>query len=479
MQVHHSQRASNRSDSSAFVEKHAAALIQMRAGQTAPARRALVSMKTMSPVEERMRLHAVAKTFILEQDYNQALTILLQAENAFGPYVGITADRAICQYRASHIGQWRSTYQQLANDLRAHGHLLSPASRLKTALLLAKFYDDDGAVAEAIDLCEQVLAGDLTVEETILFSAQVLRLQAAFGKSESIAKIYRNLLTLTPAEHSSYAATEVQHALALAEMQVVGPELAMARLFAIGVGSPLACDRNLLFFDLSDELLSMGATEAQKQRLLAYAAEYAVRPRDGYERLIFSLLQDRTIATSELLPLEATLPLAQFMRCLCMVASTSTMQDLRREVLLKSTFLSASFSPESGRLWRKRFGYLSAKSLQDQYNESFFIDYDPASKTISANGQVLALGRQSAQRRIWEFVISDQENKSIFAAASHLSEGVAGEGFYDRVRMNASRLCKSLLQITGIPKAIGIENSALVLNPAIKVRVLSQPTNEL
>ncbi|MGZ3693063.1 MAG: hypothetical protein ACXWQO_02430 [Bdellovibrionota bacterium] len=183
----------------------------------------------MSKSAARTNAHKQGKLLLRDGSYSEAVSSFEQTVQLHGSHVGLRSDLAFAAYLAGDIGSFRRFVSGLEAEFALASPSLNEKSRILTLISLAKFQEELGRVAAALENIDSALSQLAPGHELELsVKAQKLRLFASFGREGEVAALYRDCLTVSENKPNQFF--ECFHALLLAEARLLGFSAAMARL---------------------------------------------------------------------------------------------------------------------------------------------------------------------------------------------------------------------------------------------------------
>ena len=153
---------------------------------------------------------------------------------SYGENITLLIDLACCYYQLGEVDLWRESYTQLIERQKKTAHLLGADSRHFTHIMLGKFLEEEGRAAQALDHYEQALqwATPKKDKNTYYFETlpQIIRLKVMYRDQSHLSPLYSELLSLRQDKVAKAHYVECQHSLMLAEIILVSPEMAWARV---------------------------------------------------------------------------------------------------------------------------------------------------------------------------------------------------------------------------------------------------------
>lgn len=393
----------------------------------------LNSLRSENAHQERMRMHYLARAEMRGGRMQQALTIIDETLASYPSYIGLKADRLSCLYHLGPKTAWREAIIDFENELEMCREQLSLGSRYRAELLMAKFLEEDGDVAKALKIYEQLrelLKSEKQFREEILVTAQILRVRALFSeKLELVAPLYRDLLTLETNENELYQDIEVQHALMLAELALFGSAKALARLKSVVPFAP-AQDIKLFAFDFLEFALRKNIALEDCFKTLVLGLE----DKDLFESTLIQFVQEQEPTHCLLWPRDMSL--SAYLKAMNLLACKTSDEAVTQELNLVLESLTSS----SRTLWRRFFG------SEDSTKE---FSFSAEKKMISFDGREVSLSKKPAILKLLT-VVSVNGVSSLEELTKEIWESSYDHTYYNRLRVLAQRTEALFNEISGL-----------------------------
>lgn len=415
-------------------------------------------------VQKRILLHFTGMAHVYTGALNKAKLIFIKALQDEGNYIGILNDLACVYYQLGEIDQWRSTYTQISRELTQCEALLSVNTRTSTSLILAKFLEEEGQVAKALERYESSYRDALTLkgqsELYLQCLAQILRLKALYRNGTNLGSLYTELISLRPQSITRDLHFEVQHGLMLAEMALVGVEHAWVRVESCLKDPHVSPqDKRLIFFDFVEELVVCGLP------LPADLASHVpdMTDADCFEeevhRLVFAEQGKRQLLS--LTQLAAELSWACYLRLLILYLSVEKSPEKAEELKNKINLILGALDPESRPFWLNRMRpYLASTDL--------VIQFSMQSRKVAYQNKQLDLSRKRGMLMILE-ALSQSSTLSVDSVITRIWNSSYSPEYYHRLRMTIHRLNQLLFELTAIPKIVEINAETVSVKPSVQL----------
>lgn len=427
--------------------------------------------------QKRIMLHFIGLAHVYSGHLNKAKLNLLTAIKEGGENIGLIRDLACVYYQLGEIDLWRHTYKQLQQTLHEQDQMLSLESKVSSSLILAKFLEEEGQVAQALETFENCLAQSRThkysSEIYLQCLCQVVRLKSQFKSGPNLGALYSELISQRPQNLSVDLKTEWQHALMLAEISLIGVGHAWARVIDILESPMVACaDRRLIFFDFVEELLVRGlALPTGLENHIPNMEGADLFEREVY-RLAFEPQAKRSIA--ELSGLAAELSWAGYLRLLILYMAVEQNANKSDELQNKIQLILGAVSLESRPFWLNRMRpFLPNKELK--------LEYSPRHRILIYKGKRIDLSRKRGMMIVLES-LATQSRWSVESMIERVWATDYSPEHYHRLRMTVHRLNQLIFEITAYQKSIEINSDTVCLTPSVNLSLNDQdlpPPNPL
>lgn len=220
---------------------------------------------SVDPVELRIRGYYQGRVLFRQGEYQKAIQVFRETIESYGEHVSLLGEIACCYCQLGDLSAWSQAFGDLVEAFERAKPLLGEESLFLIGLLIAKFYEEEGQVAEAMSQYES-LKTDLRIsssEEYVYFlSAQRLRIQAEYLGADCVeVKPYQWLMGLSENRFNPYVHVEIQHALIRVESVMINSQQAVRRWHhCLNDGPRLNReDRDFLLLELAEALLRQGS----------------------------------------------------------------------------------------------------------------------------------------------------------------------------------------------------------------------------
>ncbi len=419
-------------------------------------------------VERRIMLHQRAQVSIYMGDLENAKTALLTAERHCGENVAVLRDLACVYYQTGEIHQWRNTLSELSERMARLEGNLSETTWIQTTVTLAKFREEDGAIAEAAQSYQAAFERASRLQHSPLRHLtliQLLRIESLYSRGAKLGHLYRELLVLAAPDMSFDLLIEREHTLMLAEIDLVGPQSAWARVSRLLQNSKTSLpDKRLLIADFVAESLIRGQVLLPEIR---QAALDLLVDGDAFEREIGVMLDSNQTAASNLERLQmaaAEMSWACYLRLITLHHQMTTEERCREELANKLSVLLSTLSPTSRFFWMKR---VQAKVFADQMS----LKFHPEQRWVKFQGKMLDLSKKRTLCAVFN-LISAQKRMDVDSLIRHLWQADFSPEHLHRLRMAVHRLNQLLFDLSAIPRVIEMSADQVSVKSSIDIEAV-------
>lgn len=425
-------------------------------------------VKTDTLVEKRIMLHQRAQVSIHLGDLENAKTALLTAERHCGENIGCLRDLACVYYQTGEIHQWRNTLNELQERMVVVGERLSPTTWIQTTITLAKFKEEDGALAEAASQYQEcyALAESRGLKSLRLLALiQLLRLESLYVRGPQLGVWYRELLTLENEQLSFDLWVEREHTLMLAEMDLVGHQHAWARVSRLlAQERTSAPDRRLLLSDFVGESLIRGFPLTQQVKEFSLQL---LTDGDAFEREIAALLAPQSTTLDHIHRLQlaaAEMSWACYLRLITLHHQVTPLETTRQELANKLSVLLSTLTPTSRFYWMKR---IQARVFTDQMS----LQFHPEQRWVRFQGKTLDLSKKRTLCAVLNLV-SSQKRMSVDDLIRSLWQAEFSPEHLHRLRMAVHRLNQLLFDLSAIPRVLEMSAEQVGIKASIEIQAV-------
>lgn len=429
----------------------------------AEAQAALDLLKPSSTVEMRMHGHFRGILLTRSGNFRDGLKVMATTMEAHGENVNLVRDIMVCQYHLQNMGGFRSFLSILELNLSLCEAKLSPRSLMSCELMVGKFLEEEGRLAQAIDYYDRALshaeASDLAQPRARAL-VQKARWHGIYLPTADLSGFYRDLISLDLSGFNQDLKLEIQHSLMLVELHLVGADHAWQRVTSLPADTP-DIDRRLLVFDFIEGCLSQDLP--MSPAVLEMVKQF--NELDGFEEFLKYLLEgtlEASIKIQRLALLASQLPWASYLRLLCLSANREMNQGARQEIGRKIRLIVESLDPKSQVLWKQR--------LRDglETNE-IRVEYASKRRSINVQGRSIDLSKKKFGLQLLEG-LSGRPSLTVDEAIDLLWETSFTPEHYHRLRMGVHRLNVLIHKATGLGKIIEVDSQSVRLRPEVKLQ---------
>lgn len=411
-------------------------------------------------VDKRIMLHLKGMAQIYQGDLSGAKESLLTAYNSHGENISLIRDIACLYYQTGEVTQWREWYRKLERKLQEHQAILSFNVIMQTWVILGKFYEAEGFETKALSLFVKTyerLKLENRSDLYYLCLPQLLRLQSHHGASDSLGQHYSELISLRKDHLNANIAFEIHHSLMLAEMVLVGPDHAWARVVASLQNTQLLmADRRLIFYDFIEEALSRKWTLPAQAKSMATS----LTGHDAFEVEIHQLAFQNDLRRDwlKLSELAAELSWGNYLRVLILHLSQSTGADTM-EIKNKINLVLSSLDAESRAYWLQRMKpFLVTQDLT--------LSFAKEKRMVCFQNKEIDLSKKKGMLTLLH-ALADQRTRNVEDVIQMIWNSPYSPEYYHRLRMTAHRLNQLLFDLTTIPKIIEVSADEVSIRPTV------------
>lgn len=416
-------------------------------------------------MDKRFKLHLTAQIEMRQGRFKKAQQILQNAIENFGENIKLFSDLTACAYLQGDMILFRRLLQELEYRFQQVRHQLDPANHLRVSTILGNFLEEEGDVIKARDIYQQCLEHLIPEQhsrENYKLMAQLLRLQSAFDFKQGQAENYKKIFALKESVPTLYIHLDIQHALMLAEIPLLGTTLAHARLQSLIDKEQLKQqDQELFLFDFVDECLHR---DLQIPDGILQKVE-ASRPSGVFEKSLKRLLEGHAFSLAEVLDLAPQMSHACYLKFLLYVLPHIPSREEESALRSQFSLLSGQLSATSAQLWNSWAELVLQKKNQTQIE----IEFRSAVGIISYHAQQLDLRRKKSMCQILQ-QLSGLPRQRVESLVALLWGAPLSESYYHRLRLQIFRLNKFLFELTGMEKLIELQDNHVVLKKFFRIR---------
>lgn len=414
----------------------------------------------------RMREHLKARYFLYNGQDEKARDILLMALGLYGENVECLRDLACCYHQLGEMSHWRKTYSKLLSDLQRLEPQLSLETRTDCWICIGKFYEEEGHVVKALKIYREYFEFYVDEPENLRrkkILPQLVRLESQIDSQKDLGVLYSELLRTKGADLSKDLNIEVQHALMLAELQLVGPQHAWIRVENIlKTQNVNLIDKSLLLFDFVEECILQGL-DISDQVYLALETNVGQNLFEQELRQLVIYTEDLRLERLSLLAPE--LSWASYLRLLILWIRKRPPGVDAQEIKNKINLILSSFDPESRSYWLGRIRFALGQP-------EIRLSFDPRKRSLSSQNHSLDLSKKKGMQIVLQ-KLAEKPQQTIDDMIQALWQSSFTPEHYHRLRMTVHRLNRLLYEMTSVSKSIEVSSERVALRHEIKL-VLSE-----
>lgn len=422
-----------------------------------------------------------AKAFMKACRYDEAIHCLNETIQKWGEHVSLLGDLATCFYLMGDQVRWHSAVDQLSALFGTQRETLDIESYRRTAVLIGKFEEERGRIAQAISIYEEAYSflvmpcedAEQEKERTISLVhvlTQLARVRALYQPGKQLGDVYFQLVQRVSSDFSNQDLDiEIEHTLMQVDFVLVGVETSFERLRKVLSQPHLdIIDRRLLVFDFIETCLRRNERYVLS-RLSDYMGSQITEDMTPFEEGLHSLafhsgwrpdveFIERLIAQSSL---------ANALRSLTLILQSASNDENQTafltEVRKRTILLMSGLDAPSRAIWISFFD----KELKDSSGE---ITVSKGTMLVSGNQRTVSLGRKKNLLKLLES-LSERSSLSLDEACQILWNAEYNPSYYHRLRMQANRLNEVLFEVTERVKSIEIDSHSIRLADGLKLSI--------
>lgn len=426
-------------------------LLQM--GELEKASQVLESLQIEGPHKERIRAHYRGQLYIYQNQMTEALLVLTEALERYGENIALQIDILNCYYHLGNSHLWRLSLLKVEKTLREVGALLSQGRRIHYTLWIGKHLEEDGQVAKALNLYRELnRLKNLSARQNLMIHVQLLRLSSLFHLMADLPMLYKTATSANDKELLPEDQAEWRMAVILAETQLFGKDLGLARLNSFL--SDVSVNQRNKEFALAD---FVDATQATHQTIPETHFSVPIpEGTDPFEKLIFESYKKGTLAVATFETEAHKLGWANRLRLLIRVHNSTQDKALRSQLLSKFNFCLELLDRESRKLWQH---LLKTSLLLEEQSILFSL----RGKDILVQGQPLKTGPYDVVLLLLQ-LLNEKPAWETSEICEKIWRAPADALLLDRLRVTVRRLNVEVFEKTGIARLIAVTKSRVVLN---------------
>lgn len=396
--------------------------------------------------DERERQLMLAKVYIYRGLFNMADEALENFQTLGGDQERWLVEKLDLYYMAGHFAKWNTTIAKALTQFEGTLRQRFCNLTVNEQIALLKHFEEAGFITEVIEGYEFLKTQKLDEWESLKIDAQLLRLCSLWKIKAPLAALYQKLVLLSKEEISTDFYVEVQHALILAELNLLGAEVAQGRLQQILSSELYAFDKRLILYDFIELYV-----QNEKKRPVINFASQNLGELSVYEAEIQKMVshkeKDLSFNASEMTSSS----------CFRLVAMANNlgikMTGSQNQICI---FLVEQFSAKTKKLWKTKLNIFA------ESDEKMAVSFHEG--VLSCEGKELSLKNQPILASIVDLVSQSKETVSLQALSWSLFQQEADLSIQDRLRAHINRLNRIFESQLGINKPLKIREGQLVSN---------------
>ncbi|MFV3409858.1 hypothetical protein ACNH6C_14710 [Bdellovibrio bacteriovorus] len=407
----------------------------------------------MNKAEQRIQYHKQARQFMLDGNFEQALSTFRKALSECGPHVGLLCDFAGCFYEMGRFQECWEVVAKLKTEFAEAQELLSQDSKIRTLLMLGKFHEEMAESALALNYYR--LAGDSSdsLDDKQWIYVNELRVLAYFAKADSLQQKY--LIVTEMKEVSPSLQTELLHGLMWSEWALFGYGHGVRR-FQAALNSELNdMDKRLLardFLEISILSNQTADTDIQAAIDLLQAGELL-----DYDQALLSLFTGKPETNQDNLSLTTMMKI----RLLILQIKSSRSEVESFELKKKYNYLVKGLSQASQSLFQRIEPQVEIRTkiqaiLHPKTRQIHFLSSEPI---VLTKMQAKLLG-----------LFSSNDELDLDLISQEVWQTTSDEGTYDRLRMMIYKLNKTFHNILGF-HAFEVHKNGASIHAHLKIQL--------
>lgn len=408
---------------------------------------------------KRQLRHQEIRTLMVSGELDQAIVEFHEAITTHGSHVGLLCDLAGCYYELGRFHECDQIVDLICEEYEKAEHLLSNTSKRRTALMLAKFFEEGAKVAEALQWLTKAQEYCETLDDKKWIAINELRLLSYFGLKKDLQKRYVTVLELYNKEDS--LKIEVLHGLCWAEWALFGYTHAVQRWRELQKYQMNDIDRRLVARDFIEISILARAPSNQVDLGLACAI-LSDADKIDYDKALLSQME-RTQHRASRVDSSEELQLSLMMRIRLLLLMLKQESDgLRKiEYLKKFSFLVGCLSPASQELFGR---------IQPTVEGSkFILSLHVSNKKLICQNPGFEIKMTSLQVKLIKSA-SKNRTLSLDQVSNELWGCDSSESIYHRLRMLIYKLNEQIHAELGI-KLLEIKKEGISLHLDVQIEI--------
>lgn len=416
-------------------------------GRLAEAGAVLQMLNPQEAFQKRWREHHLGIIEMREGRFEQAITYFANAITKHGNYISLILDLAACYAHTGQIYNWQLMVELAQYEFKNLEDRLDPQRKLQVVLLLTKFMEEKGELAESLQNYLQLslecslLKAKKNLSEYPKILAQIIRIQGQYQLAYECSREYQLLISHSQRDSSYDTDFEIQHALMIYEINEFGWGVAWARFKKLQC-SPLGNseEMNWVKSDLFFEFISRSVkSKADLQEL-----------HDDRGNLYGQCLNELLV--------NQDLDLQKYNQCVAEVSPASHLRLLKIWTQLSSNIfpqrkkiaLLSQFSKHTQLVWTSYF--------KNAMSETQKLHLDLTNSTLTFNEAQVILSASAVEVL---FLFKKRKQISVDQVLEKLWSASGSESDVSRLRMRISRLNSLLKNKLGTEKFFRLNKTTL------------------
>lgn len=430
-------------------------------GELPLAEKRLQSLHAATPQDEKTRRHQLAIIQMRNGRFAEAADHLTQTIQSYDGHISLWLDLATCQYASGQIFNWQQSLKRSEYEFQSSFDRLSLKQKVDYIILIAKFKEEQGSIAKALDYYGQSLKlcknhGDAHFQNQRLHAlAQSVRLQAQYHLPLSSAEPYQDLLSLSQDQTN----LEAQHALLISEVQNFNSRQAWDRLAQIQTPdffqSP---ESSMILTDFIYELLlQKKEVPTELQQLMTQFSHLST-----FEKSVLEASQNQPFSLSDLDGWSQQMMPAHYLRRLILGLKQGFYLE---EIKTRLLFSVQNYATADRQAWMNFI-----RSEMTHKNRPLV--YDALNQSLYFNGEIFCLQTKPAYRELIEMLLTQSEIPCL-QVVQKLWNRENNQANISRLKMRIQRFNREISQRWVISNLVSIQGDKLTLTRQITRRMSS------
>jgi tetratricopeptide (TPR) repeat protein len=418
-------------------------------------------IKASSQANLRELAHLRGIILMRKGAFQDAIDLFLNASRLYGHHVHLLIDLSACYYLTGQKQSWLRILDIAEYEFKSAGTLISEKAQISFQLTLGKMREEQGALAEAIQVYDKILEqirsqqlDGLETEKYLKALSQVLRLKSLYGLSAQCSGLYKELIQHSASETNWDTAFEIEHALLIFETREIGAEVGELRLEKLFKNPLLQTpEARLIFSDFIYELilLEQPIPESLCERLAAIGQ---LRP---YEQAVLDFARNQKLESKDLLEWPEAMSPSENLRLLSLCMKRQHSEIAEKLFLL----LIRDFSEKTAKIW------LSLTETKKLFNNASYT-YDPSTKLLMLSDLTISLKSKPAYQEMIELLLEGGP-LTPEKAVQRLWNGDGLENDISRLRMRVRRLNSEINKAFGRGDFLTLTNREICFAQVVSI----------